>query len=97
LRSLKAWAWISLAGAVAAFGVGLVLARIYLCGQPGPWAFLVSIALGAIAVILLFAAAWRAKSWRLAVGGVAVPAFAYVLLVPPKELGRILNSSLLSR
>ena len=80
MRSLKAWAWIFLVTAVAAFGVGLVLARLYLCSQPGPWAFLVSIALGAIAAVVLFAAAWRARSWHLALGGVAAAGFAYVLL-----------------
>jgi dolichyl-phosphate-mannose--protein O-mannosyl transferase len=80
LRSLTAWSWFFLAGAVAAFGIGLVLARMYLCGQPGPWAFLVSIAFGAMAALLLFAAAWRAKSWRLAIGGLAAAGFAYVLL-----------------
>jgi hypothetical protein len=77
---LTAWSWFFLAAAIAAFGIGLLLARVYLCGQPGPGAFLVSIAFGAIAAFLLFTAAGRAKSWRLAIGGLAAAGFTCVLL-----------------
>lgn len=80
MRSLTAWSWFLLVGAIAAFGIGLVLSHMYLCGQPGPGAFLVSIALCAIAAFLLFVTAWRAKSWRLAVAGLAAAGLTYVLL-----------------
>jgi hypothetical protein len=80
LRSLTAWFWFLLVGAIAAFGIGLVLSRIYLCGQPGPGAFLVSIGLCAIAALLLFVTARRARSWRLAIAGLAAAGLTYALL-----------------
>ena len=80
MRSLKAWAWTSLAAAVVAFGAGLVLARLYLCGQSGPWAFLISLALGVLSALLFLVAAARRRSWRLALGAVSVAAFTGILL-----------------
>ena len=80
MRSLKAWAWSLLVAALVAFTLGIVLARIYLCGQPGPWAFLVSVGLGSGAAFLFLAAAMRGRSWRLALGAVGAACLTGLLL-----------------
>ena len=81
MRSLKTLAWFALGGATLTWGVGLLLAKIYLCGQPGPWAFLLSVVLGAIATLAFLVAAVRARSWRFVLGAAAAGFFTFVLQV----------------
>jgi heme/copper-type cytochrome/quinol oxidase subunit 4 len=58
-----------------------VLAQLYLCGTPGPWAFLVSFVLCCLGALAFWLAAWRSRSWRLALGGGVVAGLAFVLQV----------------
>ena len=79
MRSIKSVAWLCVAASFVSFAVGLILARIYLCGSPGPWAFLASFAFCCVGALAFWIAAWRTQSWRLALGGLAVIALAFVL------------------
>lgn len=81
MQTLKTLAWFALGGATLTWGVGLLLAKIYLCGQPGPWAFLLSVALGAIATLAFLTVAVRARSWRWGLGAAAAGFFTFVLHV----------------
>ena len=64
MRSVKAAAWVLVAFSLISFAVGVVLARLYLCGAPGPWAFLVSFVLCCLGALAFWAAAWRSRSAR---------------------------------
>jgi hypothetical protein len=79
LPSIKAVAWLCVAASIGAFVLGLVLARIYLCRAPGPLAFLASFAFCCLGALVFWVAAWRNRSWRLALGGFVVLGLALAL------------------
>jgi hypothetical protein len=79
MPSFKSVAWLCVAASLASFAIGLILARIYLCGSPGPWAFLASFVFCCLGALAFWVAAWRGRSWRVALGGLLVVALAFVL------------------
>lgn len=80
MRHLKAIAWLFFISSLLSFSLGLILERHYLCGQPGPWAFLASLTLCALSSFTFFAMAWRKRSWGIALGALAVAGLVFVLL-----------------
>jgi hypothetical protein len=79
LRSAKNAAWIFVVASLVSFAAGIALARAYLCGAPGPWAFLASLVFCCLGALAFWVAAWHAKSWRLALVGASVAGLAIVL------------------
>lgn len=80
MRFVSTAAWLCLGTSILLFIAGVVLAERYLCGAPGPLAFLASFALGVVAILVFLVLAWMKRSWRRLLGTLALTLLVSVML-----------------